>query len=88
VVNALGVAGMHKFLRYSTWFRNELAGHVKDVMATQQKTGAFWNPEALGQITAQHLAGTRDFSSEINSILTLDAMERKLFRDLPRGLQD
>jgi len=88
VVNALGVAGMHKFLRYSTWFRNELAGHVQDVMAAQQKNAAFWSPEALGQVTAQHLAGTRDFSSEINSILTLDAMERKLFLDLPRGLQD
>jgi len=88
VVTALGIAGMHKFLRYSTWFRNELSGRVKDVIATQQKSGAFWNPEAIGQITAQHMGGSRDFSSEINIILTLDAMERTLFRDLPRGLQD
>ena len=88
VVNSLGIAGMHKFLRYSTWFRKELAGRVKEVIGVQQKNGAFWNPEALGQITAQHMSGTRDFSAEINAILTLDAMERTLFRELPRGLKD
>jgi asparagine synthase (glutamine-hydrolysing) len=85
VVSALGIAGMHKFLRYSTWFRNELSGHVKDVIATQQKNGAFWNREFLGQLVAQHLSGQKDYSSALNIILTVDAMERTLFRDLPKN---
>jgi asparagine synthase (glutamine-hydrolysing) len=84
VVGALGIAGMHKFLRYSTWFRNELSGHVKDVIATQQKSGAFWDREFLGQLVAQHMSGQKDYSSAINIIMNVDAMERKLFRDLPQ----
>jgi len=54
-------------------------------MAAQQKSGAFWN-RSMGQITAQHLAGTRDFY-RINSILTWMPSTETLPR-LPRGLQD
>jgi asparagine synthase (glutamine-hydrolysing) len=87
VVNALGIAGLHKFLKYSTWFRNTLAPFVTEKIAAAQKTTAsFLNAEALGQVTRQHLSGHKDFPSEINAALVLESLERQFFRELPRGL--
>ena len=91
VVRALGIAGLHKFLKYSTWFRNELAPYLTAKIADTQKTAnshGFWNPGALGEMARQHLRGQRDFPWEINAVLTLESLERQLFRELPRGLEN
>jgi asparagine synthase (glutamine-hydrolysing) len=89
VVNALGIAGLHKFLKYSIWFRNTLAQFVREKIAAAQKTAtAFLDAEALGQVTRQHLSGQKDFPSEINAALVLESLERQLFRELPRGLEN
>jgi asparagine synthase (glutamine-hydrolysing) len=88
VVNALGIAGLHKFLKYSTWFRGALAPFVTEKITAAQKTpNGFWNAPALGQLTRQHLSGRKDYPSEINAALTLESLERQLFRELPRGLE-
>jgi asparagine synthase (glutamine-hydrolysing) len=89
VVRALGIAGLHKFLKYSTWFRNELAPLVTERIAAAQKmANGFWNPEALAQLLQQHLSGEKDFPSEISTALTLESVERQFFRELPRGLEN
>jgi asparagine synthase (glutamine-hydrolysing) len=89
VVRALGIAGLHKFLKYSTWFRNDLAPFVNDKIAAAQKSAhGFWNSEALAQVARGHLSGRKDFPSEISAALTLESLERQLFRDLPRGLEN
>ena len=89
VVKALGVAGMHKFLKYSTWFRTSLAPYVSDRIAAAQKSNAgFWNADALGELARQHISGAKDFPSEINAVLTLESLERQFFKELPRGLEN
>ena len=89
VVRALGIAGLHKFLKYSTWYRETLADFVTKKIADAQKTtNGFWDAEGLGQVTRQHLSGAKDFPSEINAVLTLESVERQLFRELPRGLEN
>ena len=40
VVKALGVAGMHKFLKYSTWFRGALAPYVTDAASPPRRSAA------------------------------------------------
>jgi asparagine synthase (glutamine-hydrolysing) len=86
VVRALGIVGLHKFLKYSTWFRTSLAPYVTErIAAAQESANGFWNSEALGQMARQHLSGRKDFPSEINAVLTLESVERQLFRELPRG---
>lgn len=86
VVTALGIAGLHKFLKYSTWFRNQLAPYVNEKIAAAQKsTHGFWDADGLGRLARQHLSGGKNFPSEINAALTLESVERQLFRDLPRG---
>jgi len=81
VVRALGLPGCHKFLRYSTWLRGELAPYLKERIAAAQKNPAgFWDAPALDRLTRQHLAGGKNFPSEISAVLTLEAVERLLFR--------
>ena len=82
MVRALGLPGWHKFLRHSTWFRGCLAPYLKERMAAAQKsTLGFWEPGALDRLTREHLSGGKSFPSEINAVLTLEAIERLLFRD-------
>jgi asparagine synthase (glutamine-hydrolysing) len=89
VAHALGIAGLHKFLKYSTWFRDALAPFVTERISAAQKTAnGFLNADALGRVTRQHLSGRKDFPSEINAALTLESLERQLFRELPRGIEN
>jgi asparagine synthase (glutamine-hydrolysing) len=87
VARALGISGMHKFLKYGTWFRTSLAPYVEErLAAAAQMSQGFWNPDALRRVVHQHLSGQCDFPSEINAALALESVERQLFRELPRGL--
>ncbi len=84
---SLGLLGMHKFLRYRSWFRNELADYVQDLLARfQTQANDFWNPHFAKQMAVEHIKGRKNYSLEINAVLTLEAVERLLFRELPRGL--
>jgi len=86
VVKALGIVGLHKFLKYSTWFRTSLAPYVRArVEAAKKSAPGFWDSEALEEVTRQHLSGRKAFPSELNAVLTLEAVERLLFRELPRS---
>jgi asparagine synthase (glutamine-hydrolysing) len=87
VARALGIAGLHKFLKYSTWFRNDLADYVAaHIPAAANMADGFWDRRGLEAMARQHLAGRKDFPCEINAALTLESLARQLFRDLPRGL--
>jgi hypothetical protein len=88
MVGALGIAGLHKFLKYGTWLRGALAPYlIRKVAAAQVMTGGFWDAGALGQMAREHIAGGRDFPAEINAVLTLESVQRQLFRDLPLRLE-
>ena len=47
--------------------------------------GRFWNTDFIQAMTGDHLSGRNNYGAEINMVLTLEAIERVLFRDLPRG---
>jgi asparagine synthase (glutamine-hydrolysing) len=78
--------GWHKFLHYRRWFRRELAdyivGALKDVQA---RRSPFWNSGFLESLAHDHINGRRNYVHEIDAILTLDAVDRLLFRELPSG---
>ena len=82
----IGVAGLHKFLKYSTWFQHQLAPYVRDGLA-RARGGKFWNGECLARLAERHITGQENFCTEIDRILTLDAVERTLLKGLPRGLE-
>jgi asparagine synthase (glutamine-hydrolysing) len=52
------------------------------------RNSRFWSPDFLSRLAAQHVGGQKNFAPEINSVLALEAVERLLFRELPRGLEN
>jgi asparagine synthase (glutamine-hydrolysing) len=86
LTSALGILGMHKFLQYRSWFRHELAGYANDILSSARvRENQFWNQDFLRPMAARHRDGRKNHVMEINAVLTLEAMERLLFKELPRG---
>jgi asparagine synthase (glutamine-hydrolysing) len=79
---AFGLLGLHKYLPYRTWLKNELADHVRDVLNDRSvRQMPWWNTTALDRVLADHSAGRRNNLREINAILTLASVHRTLIRD-------
>lgn len=82
----LGLLGLHKFLHYRSWFQKEFAPYVRDtVTASQERLGEFFDPHFLETMSEEHIERKRNYSLEINAVLTLEAIERLLFREFPRN---
>ncbi len=78
------IFGYHKFLHYRSWFRTMLAPYVIEVLReSRTQESAFWMPGALNYIVESQLQGRGNYVSIINAVLTLEAVERLLFRELP-----
>jgi asparagine synthase (glutamine-hydrolysing) len=77
--------GWHKFLHYRGWFRRELAEYIAGALKEVQtgRTRLFWNSDILEALAHDHITGRRNYVHEIGAILTLDAVDRLLFRELP-----
>ena len=83
--SALRIAGLHKYLSYRTWFQRELAAYVDGIIKeTQIRRSSLWNPRFLECMASDHAAGHKNYMHEIDAVLTLEVVERLLFRDLPR----
>lgn len=82
----------HKFLHYRSWFRNELAPYVLRVLTdSSAQHSPFWRAGFVGHMAKAHTQGYGNYISAINAVLTLEAVERLLFRDLarmPEGTDD
>lgn len=73
--------GLHKFLPYRNWFRNELSAHVRDVVhETRMGRLAFFDVPALQALVQEHTSGRRNRTAEIHAALTLEAIDRVLIR--------
>jgi asparagine synthase (glutamine-hydrolysing) len=89
LASSLKIVGLHKYLHYRSWFRRELAGYVKDVLTdTRTQQTPFWNPDFLEKMAKDHIRGRKNYVREINAVLTLEAVERLLFRNLPYETSD
>jgi asparagine synthase (glutamine-hydrolysing) len=84
----VGILGLHKFLHYRSWFQRELAPYVSEILAeARTRRSPFWNSAFLESIAREDRTGRRNYVLEIDAIFTLEAIERLLFRELPRGLE-
>ena len=85
LTSALRIAGLHKYLQYRIWFQRELADYVESVLKdVQVRDQSFWDSRFLEQMASEHVTGHKNFVREIDAVVTLEAVERRLFRDLPR----
>jgi asparagine synthase (glutamine-hydrolysing) len=83
--SGLGITGRYKFLHYRTWFQRELAPYVTAVLTdAQTRLSTFFNPDFLQRMAVEHARGHKNYTLEIDAVITLEAVERLLFRDLSR----
>jgi asparagine synthase (glutamine-hydrolysing) len=81
VTSSLKIVGLHKYLHYRSWFRRELASYLRDAITdARSRQGPFWDPDFLKHMIEDHTIGRRNYVREINAVLTLEAVERLLFR--------
>src|SRR6266550_6351242 len=82
--SALGIAGLHKYLPYRIWFQRELAAYVDGILKDAHvRRSSLWDSRFLEHMASDHATGHKNYVREIDAVLTLDAVERLLFRDLP-----
>jgi asparagine synthase (glutamine-hydrolysing) len=76
-----GFLGLHKWLPYRLWFRNELARHVSETLGDPSTLRLpFLNQHFLPLMARDHINGTSNYVREINAALTLAAVDRLLLR--------
>ncbi len=89
VSSGLGILGLHKYLPYRHWFRRDLAGYVNDKLRdVQTRQMPFWNSDFLESMAKDHIRGRNNYVREINAVVTLEAVDRLLFQNLPRKVED
>ena len=80
-LSMFGILGLHKYLPYRRWFRNELRGYVSQVLSdARTRQMPYWNGAFLKSVEQDHVAGRRNYVREINAVLTLEAVDRLLIR--------
>jgi len=73
--------GRHKPFHFRVWYRDELAGYVRDILLDSRSLARpYVVPEAVRTIVNGHLKGDRNYTIEINRLLTLELTHR-LFLD-------
>ena len=87
-LSVTGILGLHKFLPYRRWFREQLATTVSEILTDRRTREArWWNTPFLATMWANHVRGRGNYVREINAILTLEAVERLILngsRDLDK----
>jgi asparagine synthase (glutamine-hydrolysing) len=84
--SGLRIVGLHKYLHYRSWFRKDLAGYVTEKLKKSRvRQSPFWNSGFIDQMAAGNLEGRGNYVREINAVLTLEAVERLLFREVSPG---
>lgn len=73
------VFGTHRFLLYRRWFRQELSGFVQDCLNDRATASrGYLERAALHRYVNEHITGRRNWTQEINRILSVELMHRLL----------
>jgi asparagine synthase (glutamine-hydrolysing) len=84
VSSSMGILGLHKYLPYRHWFRKELAPSVMERLSTDRVRHAPWWKEKAPEMCARaHVSGRANHARELNAILSLEAIDRLLFSEVP-----
>jgi asparagine synthase (glutamine-hydrolysing) len=80
-LSVFGILGLHKYLPYRRWFRNELRGYISQVFSEARTLQSpYWNAAFLKSMAKDHATGRRNYVREINAVLTLEAVDRLFIR--------
>lgn len=73
--------GRQKFCHFRSWYRRQLACHVRDILLDPQSGTRFYvNAAGLKRMVGGHIAGTRNSTLAIHKLLSLELVHRSLLR--------
>jgi asparagine synthase (glutamine-hydrolysing) len=73
--------GRHKVFHFRVWYRDALAGYVRDTLLDPQSLDRpYLERKSVEQIVRGHLTGSRNYTNEIHKMITLELVQR-LFVD-------
>jgi asparagine synthase (glutamine-hydrolysing) len=75
--------GRHKFHHFRPWFRDQLAGYVRDVLLDSRSLQrAHVNGAVVRHMVESHTAGVHNYTTEITKLLTAELATRLLVEDI------
>lgn len=75
------VLGRHKIFHFRTWYRDALAGYVREMLLDPRSLSRpYIDRRGLEVVVQGHLKGDRNYTTEIHKVLTLEIVHR-LFLD-------
>jgi asparagine synthase (glutamine-hydrolysing) len=73
--------GRHKIFHFRTWYRDALAGYVREVLLDSRSLSRpYIERKGLEAVVRGHLTGDRNYTTELHKLLTLELVHR-LFLD-------
>jgi asparagine synthase (glutamine-hydrolysing) len=73
--------GRHKLLHFRLWYREQLAEYVRQVLLDHLTLSRpYIQKKTLEAVVKDHLNGTRNYTTAIHKLLTLELLQR-LFLD-------
>jgi asparagine synthase (glutamine-hydrolysing) len=70
--------GRHKFAHFRLWYREPLAGIVRDLLSGFQAPGFL--PGATARVVEEHLTGRANRTRELHQLITLRLIESEILQ--------
>jgi len=72
--------GRHKLLHFRVWYRDQLADYVRQILLDPLTLSRpYLHKSAVETMVASHLTGTRNHTTELHKLLTLELIQRLFF---------
>jgi asparagine synthase (glutamine-hydrolysing) len=73
--------GRQKFYHFRVWYRDRLSAYVREMLLDPRTLSRpYLNPQKVEEVVQGHIKGTRNYTTEIHTLLTLEIVHR-LFLD-------
>ena len=83
------ILGLHQYLPYPRWFQNELSSTVLERLSSRRVREAPWWAKDAPQAFAQaHVSGQGKYQRELSAVLSLEAIDRLFFCDIPADVPE
>ena len=65
--------GRHRFSHFRVWFRNQLSAYVKEILLDRRTLARpYFNRGFVEQMVHRHIKGDRNYTDDIERVLTLE----------------
>jgi asparagine synthase (glutamine-hydrolysing) len=70
--------GRHKLLHFRVWYRDQLAKYVREILLDPLTLSrSYIDKKTLEAVVEGHLSGTRNYTTAIHKLLTLELLQRR-----------